>query len=183
MNSEQKQWRQERYAARRAPFSRRCRTVAMRRKVSPLLPTEGSYVSIGLTHRTRSSPYARLWARGSRHAAQRLGESCSRTCEKTKSKQILLKEWSSSFHAIHADGVSNRKKNRRTTRERGYALDRQEREGGLIGVATPVLAKGARIVAAVRIAGPTPRFPGQELSQKISLAKETLAGSRAASVT
>ena len=63
------------------------------------------------------------------------------------------------------------RRNLRQIAQRGYALDHQELERGLSGVAVPVLAEG-RLIAAVGIAGPTQRFRGQELAQKIALAKE-----------
>jgi IclR family KDG regulon transcriptional repressor len=66
------------------------------------------------------------------------------------------------------------KQNLRQIRQRGYALDHQELERGLSGVAVPVIAQ-ANIIAAVGIAGPTQRFRGQELAQKIALAKQTAA--------
>lgn len=67
---------------------------------------------------------------------------------------------------------SELKKNLGLIRQRGYALDHQELERGLSGVAAPVLTQEGRLLAAVGIAGPTPRFRGKELAQKIALAKE-----------
>ena len=67
------------------------------------------------------------------------------------------------------------KKNLGLIRQRGYALDSQELERGLSGVAAPVLTREGRLLAAVGIAGPTPRFRGKELAQKIALAKEIAA--------
>ncbi len=57
-------------------------------------------------------------------------------------------------------------------RRRGYAMDDQELERGLSGVAAPVRNGEGKILAAVGIAGPTHRFRGKELAQKIALAKE-----------
>lgn len=71
--------------------------------------------------------------------------------------------------------VSALKEDLRLIRQRGYALDQEELERGLSGVAVPVLYRENRLIAAVGIAGPTPRFRGKELSQKIAMAKETAA--------
>lgn len=68
--------------------------------------------------------------------------------------------------------VSDLQKNLSQIRRRGYALDKQELERGLSGVAAPVLTREGQFLAAIGIAGPTPRFRGKELAQKISLAKE-----------
>jgi len=61
----------------------------------------------------------------------------------------------------------------RRIRQRGYALDNQELERGLNGVAAPVRTADDRVIAAVGIAGPTLRFRGRELSDKIALVRET----------
>jgi IclR family KDG regulon transcriptional repressor len=58
------------------------------------------------------------------------------------------------------------------TRQRGYAVDGQELERGLSGVAAPVFGSNRQIQAAVGIAGPTMRFRGKELADKIGLARE-----------
>lgn len=58
------------------------------------------------------------------------------------------------------------------TRQRGYAVDGQELERGLSGVAAPVFGNNCQIQAAVGIAGPTMRFRGKELADKIALARE-----------
>ncbi|MGA8144939.1 MAG: IclR family transcriptional regulator [Candidatus Acidiferrales bacterium] len=60
-------------------------------------------------------------------------------------------------------------------RRRGYSIDQQELERGLSGVAAPVLSEGGRVIAAVGIAGPTLRFRGKELAQKVALVKDTAA--------
>jgi IclR family transcriptional regulator, KDG regulon repressor len=67
------------------------------------------------------------------------------------------------------------KKNLREVAERGYAMDCQETERGLSGVAAPVRSREGRVIAAVGMAGPTPRFRGKELAEKIALTKETAA--------
>ena len=67
------------------------------------------------------------------------------------------------------------KKNLREVAERGYALDRQETERGLSGVAAPIWSRDGRVIAAVGVAGPTGRFKGKELARKIALTKETTA--------
>jgi DNA-binding IclR family transcriptional regulator len=67
--------------------------------------------------------------------------------------------------------ISDVKKNLRKVAERGYAIDSQELERGLSGVAAPVTLDG-RVIAAIGMAGPTPRFKGKELAQKIALTKQ-----------
>jgi IclR family KDG regulon transcriptional repressor len=67
------------------------------------------------------------------------------------------------------------KKNLREVAERGYALDRQETERGLSGVAAPIWSGDGQVIAAVGVAGPTLRFRGKELARKIALTKETTA--------
>jgi len=71
--------------------------------------------------------------------------------------------------------VSELKQQLHEVRQRGYALDRQELERGLSGVAVPVLSPHGQLIAAVGIAGPTLRFRGKELAQKIAMVKETAA--------
>jgi DNA-binding IclR family transcriptional regulator len=61
----------------------------------------------------------------------------------------------------------------RRVRQRGYALDEQELECGLNGVAAPVISQDARVIGAVGIAGPTQRFQGKDLAEKIELVKMT----------
>ena len=67
------------------------------------------------------------------------------------------------------------KENLRLIRQRGYAVDHQELERGLSGVAAPVLCAYERVFAAVGIAGPTPRFRGKELAEKVALVTEIAA--------
>jgi IclR family transcriptional regulator, KDG regulon repressor len=55
--------------------------------------------------------------------------------------------------------------------ERGYALDNQELERGLSGVAAPIRTKQGDVIGAVGMAGPTPRFRGKELAKKIALTR------------
>lgn len=64
------------------------------------------------------------------------------------------------------------KENLRLIRQRGYAVDHQELERGLSGVAAPVLSAHERVIAAVGIAGPTLRFRGKDLAEKVSLVTE-----------
>ncbi len=71
--------------------------------------------------------------------------------------------------------LSDLKENLRLIRQRGYAVDHQELERGLSGVAAPVLSAHERVIAAVGIAGPTLRFRGKELVQKVSLVTEIAA--------
>jgi IclR family transcriptional regulator, KDG regulon repressor len=65
------------------------------------------------------------------------------------------------------------KRELREVAERGFALDRQETERGLSGVAAPIWSRDGHVIAAVGVAGPTPRFRGKELARKIALTKET----------
>lgn len=67
------------------------------------------------------------------------------------------------------------KKNLAEVAERGYALDRQETERGLSGVAAPIWSGDGQVIAAVGVAGPTLRFKSKELARKIALTKETTA--------
>jgi DNA-binding IclR family transcriptional regulator len=69
--------------------------------------------------------------------------------------------------------IDELKNDLRRVRERGYALDEQELERGLNGVAAPVFLQDARVVGAVGIAGPTQRFQGRDLAEKIELVKMT----------
>ena len=69
--------------------------------------------------------------------------------------------------------VADLKNDLRRVRQRGYALDEQELECGLNGVAAPVFLSGARVLGAVGIAGPTQRFQGRDLVEKIELVKMT----------
>jgi len=68
--------------------------------------------------------------------------------------------------------MANLKENLRLIRQRGYAVDHQELERGLSGVAAPVLSAHKRVIGAVGIAGPTLRFRGKELAEKVSLVTE-----------
>ena len=65
------------------------------------------------------------------------------------------------------------RENLQQIRQRGYALDGQELERGLSGVAAPVLSHDGRFLAGVGMAGPTLRFRGKELRQKIDQVRET----------
>lgn len=76
------------------------------------------------------------------------------------------------FTPLTIGRVSDLKKNLIQIRERGYALDKQELERGLSGVAAPVVTRDGRLLAAIGIAGPTLRFRGKELSRQIALARE-----------
>jgi IclR family transcriptional regulator, KDG regulon repressor len=68
--------------------------------------------------------------------------------------------------------VAEVKKNLREVAERGYALDSEEFERGVKGVAAPIRTREGRVIAAVGMAGPSSRFRGKELAQKIALTKE-----------
>jgi len=67
------------------------------------------------------------------------------------------------------------RKNLEKVVRRGYALDEEELERGLSGVAAPVRARDGRVLAAVGMAGPTNRFRAAELSRKIVLIRKTAA--------
>jgi IclR family KDG regulon transcriptional repressor len=58
------------------------------------------------------------------------------------------------------------------TRRQGYATDQGELEKGLSGVAVPILFRESHLIAAVGMAGPTPRFLGEDLGRKITLLKD-----------
>jgi IclR family KDG regulon transcriptional repressor len=67
--------------------------------------------------------------------------------------------------------IGELKRDLRRIRQRGYALDEQELERGLNGVAAPVFLQDARVIGAVGIAGPTQRFQGKDLAEKVELVK------------
>ncbi|MBZ5527647.1 MAG: IclR family transcriptional regulator [Acidobacteriia bacterium] len=69
--------------------------------------------------------------------------------------------------------IEELKNDLRRVRQRGYALDEQELERGLNGVAAPIILQDAHVVGAVGISGPTQRFQGRELGEKIDLVRET----------
>jgi IclR family KDG regulon transcriptional repressor len=71
--------------------------------------------------------------------------------------------------------VQDLKQNLRQVREQGHATDNQELERGLSGVAAPVRTAEDRVIAGMGMAGPTLRFRGQELRDKIALVKEMAA--------
>jgi IclR family KDG regulon transcriptional repressor len=68
--------------------------------------------------------------------------------------------------------LANLKENLRLIRQRGYAVDHQELERGLSGVAAPVFSGHERVIAAVGMVGPTQRFRGKELAAKVALVTE-----------
>jgi IclR family KDG regulon transcriptional repressor len=80
-----------------------------------------------------------------------------------------------SYTPFTITSLSEVKQNLQEVCERGYALDSQELERGLSGVAAPVWSREGRVIAAVGMAGPTPRFRGKELARKIALTKEITA--------
>ena len=57
--------------------------------------------------------------------------------------------------------------------KRGYAVQHQEHDRGVSAVAAPILGADGKVVGAVSVAGPTFRFRGNELSEKIAMTKET----------
>jgi len=88
---------------------------------------------------------------------------------------ILLQNGLTRFTPSTLTRMPALKENLRLIRQRGYSLDEEELEKGLSGVAVPLLSRENHLLAAVGIAGPTPRFQGRELSQKIAMAKGTAA--------
>lgn len=65
------------------------------------------------------------------------------------------------------------KENLAQIRQRQFSVDHQERERGLSGVAAPILSAEGRFIGAVGMAGPTQRFRGEELRQKINMVRAT----------
>jgi DNA-binding IclR family transcriptional regulator len=86
---------------------------------------------------------------------------------------ILLKNKLTRYTPYTHTRVAELKNDLRRIRQRGYALDEQELECGLNGVAAPVISQDARVIGAVGIAGPTQRFQGKDLAEKIDLVKMT----------
>ena len=86
---------------------------------------------------------------------------------------ILLINHLTRYTANTHTRVAELKNDLRRVRQRGYALDEQELECGLNGVAAPVISRDARVLGAVGIAGPTQRFQGKDLAEKIGLVKTT----------
>ena len=86
---------------------------------------------------------------------------------------ILLKNRLTRYTAHTHTQIAELKNDLRRVRQRGYALDEQELERGLTGVAAPVISQDARVIGAVGIAGPTQRFQGKDLAEKIELVRMT----------
>jgi DNA-binding IclR family transcriptional regulator len=57
-------------------------------------------------------------------------------------------------------------------RERGYAVDNQEREEGVMCLASPVRDYSGKVIAAVSISGPVDRFGKDRMEKLISMVKE-----------
>jgi IclR family KDG regulon transcriptional repressor len=89
--------------------------------------------------------------------------------------EIVRKNGQRQYTQFTITQLADLKENLRLIRQRGYAVDHQELERGLSGVAAPVLSAHERVIAAVGIAGPTLRFRGKELAQKVSLVTEIAA--------
>jgi IclR family transcriptional regulator, KDG regulon repressor len=89
--------------------------------------------------------------------------------------EIVKKNGQRQYTQFTITQLSDLKENLRLIRQRGYAVDHQELERGLSGVAAPVLTAHERVIAAVGIAGPTLRFRGKELAEKVSLVTEIAA--------
>jgi DNA-binding IclR family transcriptional regulator len=86
---------------------------------------------------------------------------------------ILLSKGLTRYTAQTLTRMADLRSDLRRVRARGYALDDQELECGLNGVAAPVISHDARVMGAVGIAGPTQRFQGKDLTDKIELVKTT----------
>lgn len=84
---------------------------------------------------------------------------------------ILASDRLGRFTPFTRTRVEDVKSNLRLTVQRGYALDAQELEEGLSGVAAPIRGLDGQVIAAVGMAGPTPRFRGGALTEKIALTK------------
>jgi IclR family transcriptional regulator, KDG regulon repressor len=80
-----------------------------------------------------------------------------------------------SYTAHTMTTVAEVKKNLREVAQRGYALESRKTGRGLTDATAPVWSRDGRVIAAVGMAGPTPRFRGKELLRKIALTKETTA--------
>ncbi len=65
------------------------------------------------------------------------------------------------------------KRSLKVARKRGYAVDREEIDLGINAVAAPVFDHRARAVAAVVVAGPSPRVTGAAGTEHVRLVKET----------
>jgi DNA-binding IclR family transcriptional regulator len=89
--------------------------------------------------------------------------------------EIVKRHGQRQYTQFTINQLSDLKENLRLIRQRGYAVDHQELERGLSGVAAPVLSAHERVIASVGIAGPTLRFRGKELAQKVSLVTEIAA--------
>lgn len=89
-----------------------------------------------------------------------------------EAEAILLRNGMPRMTPFTLTRMADVKADLRQTLQRGYALDQQELERGLSGVGAPILV-GGRAIGAVGIAGPTLRFRGRELAEKVALARET----------
>ncbi len=90
-------------------------------------------------------------------------------------REIVKKRGLQAYTPFTITDLPDLKENLRLIRQRGYAVDHQELERGLSGVAAPVLGAHERVIAGVGIAGPTLRFRGKELAEKVSLVTEIAA--------
>jgi len=90
-------------------------------------------------------------------------------------QEVLRRSGLRQYSPFSISRLPDLKENLRLIRQRGYAVDHQELERGLSGVAAPVLGAHERVIAAVGIAGPTQRFRAKELAQKIALVTEIAA--------
>lgn len=86
---------------------------------------------------------------------------------------IIMHNGMQRFTANTHARIEDLKNDLRRVRQRGYALDEQELERGLNGVAAPIILQDAHVAGAVGVAGPTQRFQGRELGEKIDLVRET----------
>ena len=144
-----------------------------RETVSLAVPTSGAVICLDRVN----SPHTIITTRtdvGARFPAHctAVGKAVLAWLPESEVDAILCLNGLPRFTASTLVRVFDLKQNLRQIRERGIALDDQELERGLSGAAAPVHAAGGRIVAAIGMAGPTLRFRGQELREKISLVKE-----------
>ena len=145
-----------------------------RESISLAVPTAAGVVCLDRVDSARSMISVRT-AAGARFPAHctAAGKAVLAYLPDEQVNSILAKDGMPRFTTFTITRVSELKENLRRTRQRGYALDSQELERGLTGIAVPVLTSSGTLVAAVGMAGPTPRFQGKELGQKVELLKQT----------
>jgi DNA-binding IclR family transcriptional regulator len=88
---------------------------------------------------------------------------------------LLLTQKFSKYTPYTRVRMSEIRQDLREVVQRGYAMDRQETEVGINCIAVPLPLPLARGSGAVGMSGPTNRFKGKELKEKIAMNKETVA--------